>query len=56
MKIFIIITALGMVGAERNISDLADNFTELYHEVFIISLIGETIVKPKEGIATGSYY
>ncbi|EPY9523189.1 glycosyltransferase [Proteus mirabilis] len=47
MKIFIIITGLGMGGAERSISDLADKFTDLNHEVFIISLTGETIVKPK---------
>lgn len=41
-----IITGLGMGGAERQVCDLADQFSQIGHEVFLISLTGETILKP----------
>ena len=47
MKICFIITGLGMGGAERQVCDLADELTLLKHNIIIISLGGNSIVKPK---------
>lgn len=47
MKILYVITGLGMGGAETQVIALADKMTEIGHEVILISLVGEAIVKPK---------
>jgi glycosyltransferase involved in cell wall biosynthesis len=46
MKITLIITSLGMGGAERQVCDLADQFVAKGHEVFLISMTGETVNRP----------
>ncbi|MFT0213775.1 glycosyl transferase family 1, partial [Pseudomonas sp. F1_0610] len=57
MKILIIITGLGMGGAEHQVCDLADFFSSLGHSVSIVSLTGEAIVKPKnESVVVYSLY
>ncbi len=45
-KITLIITGLGMGGAERQVCDLADQFTAKGHEVLLISMTGETVNRP----------
>lgn len=47
MKILLVITGLGRGGAERQVCDLADRFTALGHEVRILYLIGEALIRPK---------
>lgn len=47
MKVAIIITGLGMGGAERQACDLADKFSVLNHRVLIISMTGETVIRPR---------
>lgn len=46
MKILLIITGLGMGGAERQVCDLADQFTAKGHKVLLISMTGETVNRP----------
>lgn len=46
MKIALLITGLGMGGAERQVCDLADRFAALNHEVIIIYLTGEATILP----------
>ncbi|MGL5947829.1 MAG: glycosyltransferase [Aeromonas sp.] len=46
MKILLIITGLGMGGAERQVCDLADQFAAKGHEVLLISMTGETVNRP----------
>ncbi|ENK4570895.1 glycosyltransferase [Vibrio cholerae] len=47
MKIFLIITGLGMGGAERQVCDLADQFANKGHSVLLISMTGETVNRPQ---------
>lgn len=46
MKILLIVTGLGMGGAERQVCDLADQFTAKGHKVLLISMTGETVNRP----------
>ncbi|MGN5059029.1 glycosyltransferase [Aeromonas caviae] len=46
MKVSLIITGLGMGGAERQVCDLADQFTAKGHKVLLISMTGETVNRP----------
>jgi hypothetical protein len=46
MKIAMVITGLGMGGAERQVCDLADQFIRLGHHILIISMTGEIINRP----------
>ncbi|WP_416778529.1 glycosyltransferase [Xenorhabdus budapestensis] len=46
MKIALIITGLGIGGAERQLCDLADTFLMKDQKVIIISLTGPVIIKP----------
>lgn len=46
MKILLIITGLGMGGAEWQVCDLADQFTAKGHKVLLISMTGETVNRP----------
>ncbi|MCR3937435.1 glycosyltransferase [Aeromonas caviae] len=46
MKVSLIITGLGMGGAERQVCDLSDQFVAKGHEVFLISMTGETVNRP----------
>lgn len=46
MNIALIITGLGMGGAERQVCDLTDQFIENGHQVLLISLTGETVNRP----------
>lgn len=47
MKIALIITGLGMGGAERQVCDLADQFAAKGHKVLLVSLTGETVNRPQ---------
>ena len=47
MKICFITTGLTMGGAERQICDLSDQLHKSNNEIMIISLTGESVVKPK---------
>jgi glycosyltransferase involved in cell wall biosynthesis len=47
MNILYLITGLGMGGAERVVTDLADNMISLGHKVTLVYLVGEAIVKPE---------
>ncbi len=46
MKIALIITGLGMGGAERQVCDLADQFANIGHQVLLVSLTGEAVCLP----------
>ncbi|MHC9246596.1 glycosyltransferase [Aeromonas jandaei] len=46
MKIAMIITGLGMGGAERQVCDLADQFIRFGHHILIISMTGEITNRP----------
>lgn len=46
MKIAMVITGLGMGGAERQVCDLADQFIRLGHQILIVSMTGEIINRP----------
>jgi glycosyltransferase involved in cell wall biosynthesis len=46
MKIALLITGLGMGGAERQICDLADQFIRLGHHVLLVSMTGEIVNRP----------
>ncbi len=47
MKIVLVITGLGMGGAERQVCDLADQFADKSHQVMLISMTGETVNRPQ---------
>jgi len=47
MNITLIITGLGMGGAERQVCDLADQFSSKGHQVLLTSLTGETVNRPQ---------
>lgn len=47
MKIALIITGLGMGGAERQVCDLADQFATLGHKVLLFSMTGDAINIPQ---------
>lgn len=46
-KITLIITGLGMGGAERQVCELADQFVAKGHKVLLISMTGETVNRPR---------
>lgn len=48
MKIALLITGLGMGGAEKQVCDLADRFAMQNHEVLILYLFGNAILTPKD--------
>lgn len=47
MKIALIITGLGMGGAERQVCDLADQFASKDQHILLISMTGETVNRPQ---------
>lgn len=47
MKIALLITGMGLGGAEKQVCDLSDRFTSFGHEVMIIYLTGDAVIKPK---------
>jgi len=47
MKIILIITGLGMGGAERQVCDLADEFSDQGHQVMLVSLTGSAVNRPQ---------
>lgn len=47
MKIIMLITGLGIGGAERQVCDLADQFADKGHQVLLISMTGETVNRPQ---------
>ena len=47
MKILYVITGLGLGGAEKVVCDLADQMSNLGHQVKIAYLTGEILVRPK---------
>jgi len=47
LRILLIITGLGMGGAERVVSNLADELVKMGHEVKIAYLTGEVLLPPK---------
>ncbi|WP_421241194.1 glycosyltransferase [Aeromonas enteropelogenes] len=47
MNITLIITGLGMGGAERQVCDLADQFADKGHKVLLISMTGNTVNHPQ---------
>jgi len=48
MKIALLITGLGIGGAEKQVCDLADRFAMQNHEVLILYLFGNAILTPKD--------
>lgn len=47
MNLILIVTGLGMGGAERQVCDLADKFVSEGHSVLLISMTGETVNRPQ---------
>ncbi len=47
LKIAVIITGLGMGGAERQVCDLADQFAAMGHQILLISMTGAAINLPR---------
>lgn len=47
MKIVYVITGLGMGGAEKVVTNLADNMSKLGHTITLVYLVGEPIVVPE---------
>lgn len=47
-KLLFVITGLGLGGAERQLCILADKFYQRGYDVMIVSLNGETVVRPEE--------
>jgi len=47
MNLLYLITGLGMGGAEKVITDLADNMVDLGHDVTLVYMVGEAIVLPQ---------
>lgn len=50
MNLLYIITGLGMGGAEKQTVLIANKMHEAGHNVMIISLTGDTLVKPTDGV------
>lgn len=50
MKIVLVVTGLGMGGAERQVCDLADEFATLGHEVILISMTGVPVNRPMSNV------
>ncbi|WP_435950471.1 glycosyltransferase [Psychrobacter sp. DM8] len=48
MKILMVITSLGIGGAEKVVTSLADQLVGLGHEVIIAYLTGEALITPKQ--------
>lgn len=48
MKILLVSTGLGMGGAEKQVCDLADQFFLKKHEIQIIALTGELVLRPQQ--------
>lgn len=48
MRIFLVITSLGMGGAERLLVGLADRFVTMGHEAVIAFFVGEAAVLPRD--------
>src|SRR5690606_37071614 len=46
MKFAIVITGLGMGGAERQVCDLADQSIKIGHKVLLIVMTGEIVNRP----------
>lgn len=46
MRIVLVATGLGMGGAEKQVVDLADEYARLGHEVLLVSLVDEVMVRP----------
>mgnify|MGYP003132292864 CR=1 FL=1 len=46
MKILLVITGLGVGGAERLVTSLADRFVAMGHQVFLVRLQGEVALSP----------
>jgi len=47
MKLIYFISGLGVGGAERQVCDLADQLSEIGHEIIIVSLTGEALFLPQ---------
>ena len=47
MKVAFIITGMGRGGAERQVCDLADQFSAKGHQILLISMTGETVNRPQ---------
>lgn len=47
MKIFLVITGLGVGGAETQVTALADSYVEAGHSVTLLSLQGNSQIRPK---------
>ncbi|HBL8924933.1 TPA: glycosyl transferase family 1, partial [Enterobacter hormaechei] len=47
MKIIHVITSLGLGGAEKTVCDLADQQALTEKKVYLISLTGKVVTKPK---------
>lgn len=47
MKILLIITSLGIGGAQRQVCDLADEFIKAGHQVLLIAMSKDIIVRPQ---------
>ena len=43
MKILLVITGLGVGGAERLVTSLADRFVAMGHQVFLVRLQGDAV-------------
>lgn len=52
MKIALVITGLGMGGAERQVCDLADQYIAKGHQVMLMYLTGEVICRPHSELVT----
>lgn len=48
MKICLVITSLGLGGAQKQVCDLSDEYIKLGHEVLLISLTGSIVIQPKK--------
>lgn len=46
MKVMLLITGLSVGGAERQVSDLADSLFSKGHEILLVYMTGEALVKP----------
>ncbi|EHR5462514.1 TPA: glycosyltransferase [Vibrio parahaemolyticus] len=47
MKVLLVITGLGVGGAEKQVCDLADTYSTFGHDVTILSMHGEPLLKPQ---------
>lgn len=49
MRIMLLVTGLGVGGAERQVVDLADAFVNAGHDVLLVSLGGDIALRPADG-------